>query len=120
MSLKLKYLAIVLPALILVGCTSTSTIGNNTGSNSQGNSSASFTAAQVATHNNASDCWTIISGNVYNITSYVGQHPGGNEILRACGTDATALFTGTDPSGRRHSGVAENILSTMQVGTLAS
>ena len=52
-----------------------------------------ITAEQVATHNTAADCWTIIKSNVYDLTSYIQQHPGGSGVLtNLCGTDATAAF----------------------------
>lgn len=86
-----------------------------------------LTSDEVAKHSSASDCWTIVEGKVYNITSYVRSHPGGNEILRACGTDATTLFTTrttTDGeevgSGTPHSSTAERTLSQFLVGDLAN
>jgi len=36
-----------------------------------------ITVAQVATHNKATDCWIIIKSDVYDLTSYIQQHPGG-------------------------------------------
>ena len=52
-----------------------------------------FTMAEIATHNSKTDCWTVISGQVYELTDFVNRHPGGNEVVRACGIDATTLFT---------------------------
>lgn len=87
--------------------------------------SAGLTAEEVAKHNNEQDCWTIINGSVYDITSYVPRHPGGDEILRACGTDGTMLFTTrtTDDgesvgSGTPHSSRAQDQLSDFFVGEL--
>ena len=52
-----------------------------------------LTVAQVATHNQATDCWTIIKSDVYDLTSYIQQHPGGSGVLiNLCGTDATQAF----------------------------
>ena len=54
-----------------------------------------YTAAEVAAHGDASSCWTIIAGNVYDLTSFVGEHPGGERnILKICGKDGTAAFEG--------------------------
>jgi cytochrome b involved in lipid metabolism len=53
----------------------------------------SYTLAEVATHATAQDCWTTINGNVYNLTPFVAQHPGGPAILKVCGKDGTATFT---------------------------
>jgi archaellum component FlaG (FlaF/FlaG flagellin family) len=80
-------------------------------------SGASFTAAQVAEKNSKSSCWTIISGNVYDITSYVPNHPGGEaEIVKVCGKDGTALFA--KPMEHKEGG-ASNVLAGFKVGTLA-
>lgn len=85
----------------------------------------SFTTTQVKQHNTESDCWTIISGNVYDLTAYIPRHMGGDEILRACGSDATTLYTQrrtdsgeTVGSGTPHSSSAENLLSSFLKGKL--
>ncbi len=87
---------------------------------------ATYTASQVAAHNSADDCWTIIDGKVYDITSYIPRHPGGDEILRACGADGTSLFerreTATGESvgsGTPHSSSAAAQLASLQIGVLA-
>jgi cytochrome b involved in lipid metabolism len=44
------------------------------------------------------DAWTVLSGNVYNITPYIPYHPGGEpELLRAAGRDGTKLFGEVHP-----------------------
>ncbi|KAI2631327.1 hypothetical protein GGS26DRAFT_591210 [Hypomontagnella submonticulosa] len=53
----------------------------------------SLTTAEVAKHNTTSSCWIVVNGKVYDVTSYLGQHPGGAAILlRQGGRDATAEF----------------------------
>lgn len=55
---------------------------------------ASYSLAQVAKHTMENDCWTIVDGKVYNITSFVATHPAGVEkIMRGCGIDSTSMFT---------------------------
>lgn len=82
--------------------------------------SQSVTLASVAQHASASDCWTAIDGKVYDITSYIGSHPGGRRaILEACGKDATVLFE-TQGGGGSHSNTAKNILAGFAVGTLGT
>jgi cytochrome b involved in lipid metabolism len=78
---------------------------------------------EVAQHNKKDDCWTIISGNVYNITAYVPRHPGGDTILEACGTDSTILFTSRTSedgekigSGTPHSSNAASQLQNYLLG----
>ena len=51
------------------------------------------TVAEVAKHNTASDCWIIIDGKVYDVTSWVSKHPGGDAIILAYGgMDATDVY----------------------------
>lgn len=79
----------------------------------------------VADHNTNNDCWTIINDNVYNVTDYVSGHPGREEILRACGTDASTLFNRRETnngeqigSGTPHSGHAASVLEEHKIGRL--
>jgi len=75
----------------------------------------SYTLAQVATHNSQSDCWTVVNGSVYDITSYITRHPGGVRAISAiCGKDGTSTFEG------QHGGQSrpENTLSSFLIGSL--
>ncbi|KAL2468946.1 Cytochrome [Forsythia ovata] len=36
---------------------------------------------EVARHNKKDDCWLIISGKVYDVTPFLEEHPGGDEVL---------------------------------------
>lgn len=55
----------------------------------------SYTLAQVQQHASPSDCWAVVSGNVYDLTSWISQHPGGPGVIEGmCGADATAAFDG--------------------------
>ena len=50
--------------------------------------------SEVQKHNSVESCWVIISGNIYDVTSFINKHPGGrNAILKAAGTDATYVNT---------------------------
>ena len=76
----------------------------------------SITAVQVKSHSTASNCWTIVNGKVYNVTSWINRHPGGpSRILSMCGVDASAAFNG------QHGGAAgvAQILKSFKVGALA-
>ena len=78
-------------------------------------SEASYTLAEVATHNNRTSCWAAVSGEVYDLTQWVGQHPGGDRaILSICGFDGTESFSamhGSDPN-------AMKALEEFVIGTL--
>jgi cytochrome b involved in lipid metabolism len=44
-------------------------------------------------HNKRDDAWSSFNGKVYNMTSYMAFHPGGEkELLRVAGRDGTKLF----------------------------
>lgn len=84
-----------------------------------------ISAEEVAQKNSAQECWTIIDGSVYDITSYVPRHPGGDEILLACGTDGSSLFNERKTesgesigSGTPHSSGAANQLNSYFIGVL--
>ncbi|KAF5194989.1 Cytochrome b5, partial [Thalictrum thalictroides] len=40
-----------------------------------------ITFAEVSKHNNLKDCWLLINGKVYDVTKFLGDHPGGSEVL---------------------------------------
>lgn len=58
-------------------------------------SPASYTMAQVKEHSKATDCWSVVDGNVYDLTAWVDKHPGGPaRIISMCGKDGTSAFRG--------------------------
>ena len=79
-------------------------------------SASSYTMADVAKHADASSCWSAINGNVYDLTKWVNQHPGGPRvILGLCGKDGTSGFVG------QHGGQSrpESILKGFLLGPLS-
>ncbi|EPZ34355.1 DNA/RNA helicase, DEAD/DEAH box type domain-containing protein [Rozella allomycis CSF55] len=42
----------------------------------------SFTLEQVKDHNKDNDIWLVIHGGVYDISKFLHEHPGGDEVLR--------------------------------------
>ncbi len=77
-----------------------------------------FTTDQIAQHNNQSSCWLIISGKVYDVTDFLGQHPGGaGVILNYCGQDATQAFATQDGRGS-HSSAATQELNSYLIGSV--
>lgn len=78
---------------------------------------AGYTMSTVAKHHNASSCWTAINGNVYDLTNWINQHPGGKApILSLCGTDGSAAFNGKHGTQARPASELKNFL----LGALAS
>lgn len=78
-------------------------------------SATSFTMAQVKQHASASSCWTAIDGKVYDLTSWINQHPGGpDRILSLCGTDGTAAFHAQHGTQTR----PNNVLAGFYIGKL--
>jgi len=53
-----------------------------------------FTSKEVSLHNKSNDCWLIIDGKVFDVTSYVDEHPGGEAILKNAGHDSSKGFHG--------------------------
>lgn len=52
-----------------------------------------FTLEEIRTHNLSKDTWLIIHDKVYDITSFLEEHPGGEEVLfEQAGADATESF----------------------------
>jgi len=52
-----------------------------------------YSRAEVKKHNSADDIWVIISNEVYDLTSWIGRHPGGSRILEVqAGFDVTTPF----------------------------
>lgn len=52
-----------------------------------------FTLEEIRTHNMSKDTWLVIHDKVYDITSFLEEHPGGEEVLlEQAGADATESF----------------------------
>lgn len=92
------------------------TASSTTAPSATASTTAGYTMAQVKTHNSSSSCWVAIKGEVYDLTAWISQHPGGPQrIENLCGTDGTAAFT------EQHNTQAEpnERLATFKLGPLA-
>lgn len=75
-----------------------------------------YTMAKVKENNSANSCWSVINGNVYNLTQWINSHPGGPSVIRGlCGVDGTASFNGK----HRGQGSPTATLASYLLGPLA-
>jgi len=52
-----------------------------------------YTMEKVRANNSEASCWSVIDGNVYDLTKWIGSHPGGRgNILSLCGKNGTTEF----------------------------
>ena len=77
---------------------------------------AGYTMDKVRENNSASSCWSIISGNVYDLTKWISSHPGGRSAITGiCGRDGTSSFNGR----HRGDGGPASVLTGYLLGPLA-
>ncbi|XP_059379662.1 cytochrome b5-like [Carassius carassius] len=73
-----------------------------------------YTREEVQNHNMSNDTWLIIHDKVYDITRFMEEHPGGEEVLlEQAGADATESFEDVG-----HSTDAREMLQQYYVGEL--
>lgn len=52
-----------------------------------------YSLEEIAKHNTEDNLWIIIDGNVYNVTKFLEEHPGGRKaLLNYGGKDASISF----------------------------
>ncbi len=101
-------------ALTPAPATSTSTTPT-TPSREPAPAAKTYSLQDVAMHKDASSCWTVIEGKVYDLSAWIARHPGGERaILSLCGKDGTTMFSG------QHGGQAApmSALASFQIGTV--
>ena len=75
----------------------------------------SYTRDEVSIHNSVNDCWTIVDGFVYDVTTFARRHPAGAEAVNEmCGVDASEDFL--DEHGGQSE--PESWLETLKIGKL--
>ncbi|TQS36128.1 hypothetical protein Golomagni_03431 [Golovinomyces magnicellulatus] len=73
-----------------------------------------FSYAEVSEHSGKEDLYMVIEQKVYDVSKFVDEHPGGEEVmLDVGGQDATEAFNDVG-----HSDEAREILSRMHIGDL--
>jgi len=71
-----------------------------------------ITLDALKAHTGRDDLYVLVSGKVYNVTKFLDEHPGGDEvILSEAGKDATEAFEDVG-----HSDEARDLLKGMYVG----
>ncbi|SPC60721.1 probable cytochrome b5 [Ustilago sp. UG-2017b] len=69
---------------------------------------------ELKQHNSHEDLWLLIDGKVYNVSKFLDEHPGGDEVLvTEAGKDATEAFEDVG-----HSEDARALLGPMLVGEI--
>lgn len=71
--------------------------------------------AEVALHASATSCYSVVNGSVYDLTSWIPNHPGGERAIKGiCGKDGSDGFNG------KHGGKPqpESTLASFKIGTL--
>ncbi|KAK8043840.1 acyl-CoA dehydrogenase [Apiospora phragmitis] len=78
--------------------------------------SQTFKASDVASHNKADDLWIIVDEDVYDLTKFQDEHPGGKKILtRVAGKDASKQFW-----KYHNESILKKYKGSLQVGSLDS
>jgi cytochrome b5 len=73
---------------------------------------------EVARHSSAKDCWMVINGDVYDVTSFLEEHPGGEDIMvDSSGRDATREFEDVGHSGEARAQLAELLVGSLREPT---
>jgi cytochrome b involved in lipid metabolism len=74
-----------------------------------------YSKIEVAKHNCRDDLWIIVNDKVYDVTSYLPVHQGGDSILKYAGKDATAgVF------GAQHPSTVPKLLERYLIGVLTA
>ena len=81
-----------------------------------------YTMAEVAQHDKESDCWLVIGNDrtggpkVYDVTSYLDDHPGGAEVLLdTAGKDADAFFEDIGHSKDAREELAKHLIGVLKL-----
>ncbi|XP_031099533.1 cytochrome b5 [Ipomoea triloba] len=73
-----------------------------------------YSMAEASEHNTKEDCWVVIDGKVYDVSSYMDDHPGGDDVmLDVTGKDATDDF---EDAG--HSKSARELMEKFFIGEI--
>lgn len=78
-----------------------------------------FTLEDVAEHRTATSCWVARNGRVYDVTSFLQDHPGGDDlILKYAGQDVGEVMK--DSTEHEHSDAAYDMLEEFIIGRVGA
>ncbi|XP_059620412.1 cytochrome b5 [Phlebotomus argentipes] len=73
-----------------------------------------YTLAEVAKHNSNKTTWIVIHNSIYDVTEFLNEHPGGEEVLlEQAGREATEAFEDVG-----HSSDAREMMKKFKIGEL--
>lgn len=73
-----------------------------------------YTREEVRAHNSKTSSWIIIHDKVYDVTGFLNEHPGGEDVLLVvAGEDGTETFEDIG-----HSSDARQMMQPLQIGEL--
>lgn len=72
-----------------------------------------LTADEVSKHNKEGDAWLIVEDRVFDVTSYLEYHPGGDSMVKWFGKNATKAF-----KGDQHPSSAADVIEEYYIGKL--
>jgi cytochrome b involved in lipid metabolism len=98
--------------------TGTNQNANNQNINTQNTQAKTYTLSDVSAHSTADSCWMAIDGKVYDVTTFIPNHPGGSAMLAGCGKDASDYYNTKGGRGRPHSSNAQALLQQYYIGDL--
>ncbi|KAH9307249.1 hypothetical protein KI387_035160, partial [Taxus chinensis] len=80
-----------------------------------------YALSEVSEHNSNKDCWLVIGGKVYDVTKFMDDHPGGDEVLlSATGKDATDDFEDVGHSDSAREMMEEYYIGEIDASTFPS
>jgi len=73
-----------------------------------------YSLAEIASHNTNKSTWLVIHNNIYDVTEFLNEHPGGEEVLlEVAGKEATEMFEDVG-----HSTDARELMKKYKIGEL--
>ncbi|URE08974.1 Cytochrome b5 [Musa troglodytarum] len=74
-----------------------------------------YSPSEISLHTTKKDCWLSIHGKVYDVTTFLEDHPGGEDVILhvSASGDATQAF---DDVG--HSSTATSMMESYVIGTV--